>query len=369
MEQPGVVGFAERVLELVEEGRHTTTYKLALIVALIDVCLEQTQASGIPPDALTTRQLAEKVIEIYWPHAMPFVGKSAIVLRQAVRGEAEILSEIVRFRERHGPDPSVPRWEARRTAGDAYERLLRHVEWKLIEMPLPRLQMIGHSHHRFIYEIHWDERIHRRDVSRYQTLEPSTFDNRVLLMPNVGSYLLQLNGLLRPLIQLRWAAMVARINSLEDSRLETFLFGASRAQTSVIRAGLWTMQRRRCFYCDGEVRDVSRTCVDHFIPWSRYPDDGLDNLVVTDVRCNEFESNSLAAAEHVARWARRFAPQSTENGQLLELAGRTRWDRHPDRNLSVARGIYFRLPDDAQLWLRQRQFVQPDLDQIRTALA
>jgi hypothetical protein len=34
--------------------------------------------------------------------------------------------------------------------------------------------------------------------------------------------------------------------------------------------------------------------VDHFVPWSRYPDDTLDNVVVADNRCNGFKSSSLA---------------------------------------------------------------------------
>jgi hypothetical protein len=124
------------------------------------------------------------------------------------------------------------------------------VEWKLIEMPLPRLQMMGQSLDPFLYEIHWDARVQRRDVER-----AAGFDNRVLLKPRVGDYLLQLNGLLRPLIQRRWAAMVAQLNRLEDSQLEAFLFGADRVQTARIRAGLWEIQGSRCFYCDARLGD------------------------------------------------------------------------------------------------------------------
>jgi hypothetical protein len=37
----------------------------------------------------------------------------------------------------------------------ALESLLRTVEWKLIEMPLPRAQIVGDREDRFIYEIGW----------------------------------------------------------------------------------------------------------------------------------------------------------------------------------------------------------------------
>ena len=200
----GAIAFAERVLELLDEGRYTATYKYAVLLALIDLCLEGTQRSGTPPDVLTTHQMAEKIVEIYWPHTLPFAGQPRpAVLRQNAGGQAEIVSEIMRFRQRHAPNPSVPRWESRARARQAYERLVRRVEWKLIEMPLPRLQMMGHAHEPFIYRIHWDHRIQRHAV------EATNFDNRLLLQPAVGEYLRQLNGLLRPLIQRRWAAMVA----------------------------------------------------------------------------------------------------------------------------------------------------------------
>jgi 5-methylcytosine-specific restriction endonuclease McrA len=274
----------------------------------------------------------------------------------------------MRFRERHAPDPSVPRWESRRAASKAYERLVNLVEWKLIEMPLPRLQRLGKSPP-FIYEICWEQDVEQAEVTRYQARKANQFDNRLLLKAGVGEYLLQLAGLLRPLIQRRWAAMVALLNRLEESQLELFLFGTDRTQTARIRAGLWEIQRRRCFYCDNRVKELAEGQVDHFVPWSRYPDDGLDNFVVTDKRCNAFKSSSLAAAEHLARWARRFAEDSSEYAQIADLARRTSWDRHTAQTHSVARAIYLRLPNDARLWLRRKEFIAPDLVTIRTALS
>lgn len=132
----GAIGFAEKVLELLDEGRFTATYKYAVLLALIDVCLERTEQNGVPPDVVTTRQLADKIVELYWPHTLPFTGQRATaVLRQNVTGQAEIVSAIARFRATHAPDPSVPHWESRTEAATAYERLVREVEWKLIEMP------------------------------------------------------------------------------------------------------------------------------------------------------------------------------------------------------------------------------------------
>jgi 5-methylcytosine-specific restriction endonuclease McrA len=369
-DERGAIAFAEKVLELLDEGRFVATYKFAVLLALLDLCLELTESSGVPPQMITTRQLADKVVEIYWPHTLPFVTQPVqSILRQNVTGQAEIVSLIRRFRERHAPDATVPRWESRRAAPDRYESLVRNVEWKLIEMPLPRLQTMGRSHRPFIYEIQWDHAIDRRAVAAYQEGGPSGFDNRIMLAPHVGEYLLQLSGLLRPLIQRRWAAMVAQLNRMEESQLEQFLFGADRTPTAKVRAGLWEIQERRCFYCDARLGDPAEAEVDHFLPWSRYPDDGLDNYVVADKRCNGWKSSSLAASEHLSQWADRFNDVSAGSGSLALLAAETGWERATHRILGVARAIYFRLPNDARLWLQGRDFVAPDADVIRRVLA
>ena len=67
----GAIGFAEKLLELLDEGRYTSTYKFAVLLALMDLCLEGTLASGAAPEMLTTTQLASKVVELYWPHTVP----------------------------------------------------------------------------------------------------------------------------------------------------------------------------------------------------------------------------------------------------------------------------------------------------------
>lgn len=366
----GSIAFAEKVIELLDAGRYTSTYKYAVLLGLIDLCLERADPSGAAPEMVTTRQLAEKVTELYWPHTLPFnVRADLAVPRQNTTGQAEILTLIKRFREYHAPDPSATHWQSRLNAPEAYERLVRDVEWKLIEMPLPRVQNMGGTEQApFIYVIDWNERIRQDRVRRYQRGEPGAFNNGILFPTGVGDYLVQLSGLLRPLIQRHWAAFIAQVNRLEESQLETFLFGAVRIPTARVRAGLWEIQDRRCFYCDDRLPGPAAAHVDHFLPWSRYPDDGLDNFVVADRRCNGWKSNSLAAVAHLARWTRRFSRSSGEYQQLRDLAADASWIRRPEASLGVARAIYPRLPADARLWLRGQEFVSPDGAAIETAL-
>ena len=364
----GAISFAEQLLELLEEGRYTATYKYAVLLALLDLSLEHTERTGAPADTFTTHELARKIVEIYWRQVSPFAaGRSATVLVQNRRGQAEIVGLIERFRASHAADPSTPFWQARAAQPERFERLVRAVEWKLIEMPLPRLQVLGDAAHEFIYTIGWTTAVRRADVARYQRDGSGTFDNRIVLRPGAGRYLQELNGLLRPLLHRRWSAMVARLNGHDDARLEEFLFGAERVVTQQVRRDLWLVQDRACFYCRART-DVGTAEVDHFIPWARYPDDGLDNLVVADRRCNGHKRAFLAAVGHVVRWAPRVEPESPESQRLQEIAQQHSWARHPDRTFSVARAIYLGLPGDARLWLRAREFVSVDRPELVRAL-
>jgi 5-methylcytosine-specific restriction endonuclease McrA len=344
-----LVAFAERVLALLDQGSFVATYKYAVLLALMDLCLEKTRRSGGAPESITTRQLAEKVIELYWPQTVQFGGKT---LRQNAGGQARIVTDICRFRASLS-DASVSLHRGRAEAPAAFERLAREVEWALIHMPLPRLQVVGGETDRLLYDIAWGPDIerNRRAVSAYQRSGASTFDNRILLLPGVGDHLVTLNGLLRPLLHRAWSAMVAQLNGLQQSKLESFLFGVERSALTEIRPFLLDLQRGGCFYCGRRMSGPGE--VDHFIPWARYPDNGVDNLVVADRRCNGAKRDFLAADSHLERWREH---NSRESSTLAQVARDLGWEAHADDTLRVARGIYLRLPERARVWLRADQF-------------
>ena len=339
----GALALAERVLAILEEGSFSATYKFALFTAILDLCIEGAGASGEPPDTLTTRQLAQKVLELYWPHALPY-GPHGTLRQGGVhhRHQAEIVSHIVRFRERWATHHADTPYRARLEHPVAFSRLLDAVEWKLIEMPVPRLQVLGRREDRFLYGYHWDQGIAQATVAAYQRGEPGVFDNRLLLKPGVSAHLVRLNGVLRPLFRREWALKVAAMNHLAQADLESFLFGAERVALDAVRRPLLDLQEGRCFYCDRRIPAAAE--VDHFIPWSRYPDEGLDNLVAAHSACNGSKRDFMAAADHVERWRAR----ATSHGDdLTAIAGFAGWRRDSSRTLSVARSLYYRLPDSA----------------------
>jgi hypothetical protein len=93
------IRFAEKILELLGEGRFVATYKFAVLLALMDLCFEKYAASDVVPDTITTHQLAQKVIEIYWPHTVEYHRVSG-VLKQNTGNQAEIPAAILQFRRK-----------------------------------------------------------------------------------------------------------------------------------------------------------------------------------------------------------------------------------------------------------------------------
>ena len=363
------IRLAERLIQLLGRGGFTATYKYAVLIAIMDLCMELTSATGLPPDMITTRQLAEKVIEIYWPHCIPHPDKHG-VLRQNTGQEgtqAEIVTHIVKFRlaADRNPAASLPLSRARASAArGAYEKLVDTIEWKLVEMPLPRLQIIGGEEDRFLYEHAFTLDMKRREVIPYQQGKPHSFDNRLLLKPGVSAALIALNGVVRPLVYRNWALMVASVNGLHEPTLEEFLFGSTRISLEPVRSGLRELQDGRCFYCE---KSMGASChIDHFVPWARHADNSIDNLVAAHEDCNGKKSDYLAAAEHVVRWRERSAQRA---GELLAIAREEAWETRPARTLSVARAIYQMLPDDARLWLAGQSFLVIDRPRIASALA
>ena len=133
---------------------------------------------------------------------------------------------------------------------------------------------------------------------------------------------------------------------------------------ATVREPLLDLQQGVCFYCGGQLR--APVDVDHFFPWSRYPDDRLDNLVVAHSTCNRQKKDFLASAHHLASWARRL---SDRDADLDQIAHAVDWPRDTARSLGVIRGTYLKLPDGVALWQRSRDFVPSRHEDLLEALA
>ena len=153
------IGFAERLLEVIDSGRRTATYKLPLLMAL-DLCARRSDANGRAPELLYTRDIAEQVAALYWPQVIPYRlpdADGAIELRQINLPRAAILGAVSMFRQGAEAVGVTSLHSARQQLPREYESMLDQVESTVAAQPLPRLQAVGSAEtvFPFIYELGW----------------------------------------------------------------------------------------------------------------------------------------------------------------------------------------------------------------------
>jgi len=176
--------------------------------------------------------------------------------------------------------------------------------------------------------------------------DPARFSLR--LRPGVGSWLVRLARLIRPLVQAKWAARVAARNSdlVDAERLDEFPFGAQRISLQRVRGPLADAQHQECFYGDGQLG--ARCEVDHFLPWSCHPDNTIDNLVAAHPRCNIAKSASLARLDHLQHWRTRFQPGTPASTALGTSERRPDGHGGPTGSCPQPRPLW--LSEQTRLW-------------------
>jgi hypothetical protein len=351
----GALALGQRVLAILDTGSFTTSYKYATLLALIDEVVEGVDESGEPPSVVHAARLGERVLRRYWPHARPF--SEAGHLRQSSQPvtKPDLVAKIDACRTRLELASSVTLELASSQYPNEMADLRDVVLNTVVRWPIPLLQRLGTGagviEDRFLFDYRWTAGL--SGASGRQD-----FDGRMWLRPGVGRHLVRLAGLLRPIVEREWTRFVAERNkgTIDELRLERFLFGAERANLGRLRPPLVLAQSGACYYCGGPLR--ASVEVDHFLPWSRWPDDALDNLVAAHRGCNNSKRDALASVEHVGRWARRFDASSPEWSAVDRLATVTGWHRRPRATLGAARAMYLHALAGTPLWV-SRTLVAP----------
>jgi len=344
---PGVADaalFGERLLRIIDEGRRVSTYKLALLLALIDACASESGPNGEAPTELHTRVIAEHVVRLYLPQTNDFVSRddATTTLRQITAKRSPVVAAVSDLNRHAAANGCRSVDQILMRFPDQWARTVDVVELTFARYPLQLLQVINGQHLPFLYDIPWDG-----NVSLRRLHEPG--GGMVRFRSGAGDGLLRLAPLMRPLIETHWTRMVADINGidLEQERLRSHLFGATRQSfPAQLRSGLADLHDRRCFYCHRPL--PTQFEIDHFIPWARHPNDAIENLVPADRPCNNNKRDSLAAMKHLARWAERLG---THDDRLGHLATDCRWQTDRVQTLAVARSTYRHLPSGTPLWL------------------
>lgn len=351
--------WAQLVLTILDEGRRTATYKLAVLLALMDCCALSADVQGRSPTTVPVRDLAVRVLELYWPQLRPYARRDgAPLLSQSSQPRAITVDAVRALRQQADAVGARSPAAAERALPTAYADTVSLIALNLVQMPLGKLQRPSgyavkgaNEYPRFLYD---DAPFHEGVTARQLRDRPL----KVVLRPNVGDWLVSLGGLLRPLVELHWTRAVAAFSNeeLPEEHLRHFLFGADRITLGALGPGLREAQAGRCFYCNRPLpaREVE---IDHFVPWSRLPNDSLGNLVLADRRCNNDKRDHYADLELLTRWASR--PVDV----LYQVADDASWPLELERSKRVARGLYAHLPAGSALW--QEPGVYRMLDRAR----
>lgn len=290
-----------RIQRILEEGGFAATYKLALLQALADLCVEQASAHD-GALRLPLREIAQKVILYYWRQTAPFTaGANAGILRQNTGQQAAIVSAIVEARFASNGSLAVCRDNAA-----LWTRLVRKVATTVKQMPLWKLQSVGREADEFLYR--------KADFA----------NDSIVLRSGVADTLRSFHGLITHLIRGHWVDQIRRIDANRDllgasNDLQAFLFGTERQNLDGYRRVLREYQSARCFYCEREVRDEG--AADHFVAWTRYPLDLGHNFVFAHTGCNASKSDYLAHSDHLAHWREQNLQHGGDLGCALTGAG------------------------------------------------
>lgn len=278
--------FLQNIQRLLSDGRMVASYKFALLRALSDLAVRRGDDSGAPL-RLSTREIAEVFIELYWRQVKPFcrAGEAeGLELSQNTGRRAGILRLV---EDAHGrAEGSLVDLRA---DGKEWESLKAEVAEVVAVMPLWKLQRVGPETVDFLY--------------------PNAGKGREIALRGPAVYCLRkFYGITRLLVEGAWADFVRKLNlgALGQTvELRDFLFGAERSSLSELPPILEEVQKGACFYC-AEAMGTDRA-VDHFIPWAKYPVDLGHNFVLAHARCNAAKTDYLACEKHLERWGRRNA--------------------------------------------------------------
>ncbi|GAB4906929.1 HNH endonuclease domain-containing protein [Mycobacterium avium subsp. hominissuis] len=331
----------QRVVVILETGRRTATYKLAVLVALIDYSVEHLPETSTASIDVPLNDLADRIIEMYWRQVVPFEGTTHRLYQSTGEKSGDralILDEITQLRGAPDKHPRRTPAMARQQVPMEYEQARGRIVRVLVRQPLYRLQKSSGTDNDdvFLYDDSWmNAKIGNREIGKH--------GNKIQLKPGVATGLARLAGLLKPTIRIHWAEAVRAINptiNQEVPPVERYLFGTDRVALARAGNALKDAFSKLCFYCNKRVA----TAVDHVLPWSRLGLDSLANLVPVCAPCNGSKLNAVPAVEHLV------AALCRDRTKLEEIAARLHWPAEFSRVILAARGIYLSTPEQSPTW-------------------
>ncbi|KTD93257.1 S24 family peptidase [Pseudoalteromonas sp. H71] len=351
--------FIAYIQRMLVEGDFSATYKFALLHALADVCVEQPLLSEQSQLVIELPTLADKLITLYWHHAMPFssehTGESAL-LKQNTGAQSKVISVLFECQQNN-----IRNFRQLKQS-PFYKPTFNAAMATIKTGPLWRLQILAKQEECFLY--------------------PHTNSTQfITLNAGIASCFRRFYDLVVYLAKNAWLQKIQSIKHNQaligpQSQLQEFLFGVDRNALTKAKPVLVELQSNTCFYCQKPMKnDVE---VDHFIPFARYANDLGHNFVAAHRACNNNKRDFLAAQQHRERWQNQ---NLVVNSQIISNELSAYFHCDADKSLAVSNWAYqVAQANNAKLWLANKdhfeeakltadivpfpQAKQPELNQV-----
>jgi hypothetical protein len=329
--------FLKNIQRLLDEGSFVASYKFALLHSLADLAVTEGDDSGAPLP-LSTRQISEQFIKLYWQQVRPFRNAdtvNGVLLKQNAGKQASVVTHLHRAHSSVAGSLFRMQQETR-----AWRKLVSDVDSTVRMMPLWKLQTVGNERIEFLYA----------NQDRGGVIE---------LKPGVAYCMRTFHPMLCGLFRAAWIDFLRHANASElgaGDDLQEFLFGHERGSLDVYKPILFEVQSGECFYCNREMREGGD--IDHFIPWSRCHSDLAHNFVLAHRGCNNAKSDHLAFEKHLEAWVERNTSRRDELEQRYSVSAVVH-----DANTSarIATWAYSCAEQShGQVWIRGKEFKHLD---------
>tara|TARA_B100001057_G_scaffold45021_1_gene40164 strand:+ start:162 stop:1697 length:1536 start_codon:yes stop_codon:yes gene_type:complete len=325
--------FIAYIQRMLVEGDFSATYKFALLHAIADVCVEQPLLSEQSELVIELPTLADKLITLYWHHAMPFssehTGESAL-LKQNTGAQSKVISVLFECQQNN-----IRNFRQLKQS-PFYKPTFNAAMATLKSGPLWRLQILAKQEECFLY--------------------PHTNSTQfITLNAGIASCFRRFYDLVVYLAKNAWLQKIQSIKHNQaligpQSQLQEFLFGVDRNALTKAKPVLVELQSNTCFYCQKPMKnDVE---VDHFIPFARYANDLGHNFVVAHRTCNNNKRDFLAAQQHRERWQNQ---NLVVNSQIISNELSAYFHCDADKSLAVSNWAYqVAQANSAKLWIANK---------------
>ncbi len=327
------ISFIQRILA---EGDFVATYKYALLNAIADICIEKMDVSANERLKIEHSLLAEKLLQLYWHHAMPFSESksgSDALLKQNSGAQSKIITVLYECQQNN--IRSLGHLKRSNSWHKSYRASLNTLKTG----PLWRLQILAKQEECFLYP----------HDKKFQYIE---------LKPGIAACFRRFYDLVVYFSKNAWLQKIQNIKNNQEligpqSKLESFLFGGDRTSLAKVKPVLLDLQSNQCFYCKKSFKnDVE---IDHFIPFSRYSNDLAHNFVAAHRRCNNNKRDFLAAYEHRDNW---IESNLVKHSQIIESELSKYFDCNVNQSVAVSNWAYeVARSNHAKLWHSIDKFV------------